>query len=70
MYEIKEDKRYSLEFVANIFCVSKQTLRNWDNNGKFKCIRTEGNQRRYLGQVIIDKLKQQGLAGMVVNNNP
>ena len=37
----------TLEEVSILLKVSKQTLRNWDNSGKLKAIRTNGNQRKY-----------------------
>lgn len=47
---IIEEKFYTLEETAEILSVSKQTLRNWDNNGYFKAGRTHGRHRRYLGE--------------------
>jgi DNA-binding transcriptional MerR regulator len=58
MPEIQADKLYSLEFTADTLCVSKQTLRNWDNNGSFKSNRTKGKHRRYLGKDILEKLQK------------
>lgn len=41
------ERLLKLTEVAEILNVSKNTLRNWDNNGKLVAIRTCGNQRRY-----------------------
>lgn len=41
------EKLLKLSEVAEILNVSKNTLRNWDNNGKLVSVRTCGNQRRY-----------------------
>lgn len=41
------EKLLKLSEVAEILKVSKNTLRNWDNNGKLISVRTCGNQRRY-----------------------
>lgn len=37
----------SLKEAAKTLGVSEQTLRNWDNDGKLKALRTPGNVRRY-----------------------
>lgn len=56
-------KLLSLEETADLLGVSKQTLRNWDKNGKLKADRTEGNQRRYNESTILklQKVKDNGL---------
>lgn len=46
-------KLLSLEEAADLLGVSKQTLRNWDKNGKLKAERTEGGQRRYNEETIL-----------------
>ena len=52
-------KLLSLKETSEILCVSEQTLRNWDNSGKLKAVRTEGGQRRYnCGDVYRTKRKQ------------
>ncbi len=33
--------------AARHFCVSKETLRKWDEKGIIECIKTEGGHRRY-----------------------
>jgi len=40
------EKHYTLSKAAELLGVTTQTLRNWDNSGKIKTIRTPGNQRR------------------------
>jgi len=40
------EKHYTLLKAAGILGVTTQTLRNWDNAGKIRTIRTVGNQRR------------------------
>jgi putative resolvase len=40
------EKHFTLSKAAEILGVTTQTLRNWDNAGKIKTIRTPGNQRR------------------------
>jgi len=40
------EKHYTLLKAAELLGVTTQTLRNWDNAGKIKAIRTPGNQRR------------------------
>jgi len=40
------EKHLTLAKAAEILGVTTQTLRNWDNTGKIKTIRTPGNQRR------------------------
>ncbi len=37
----------SIGKAAKIFGVSRDTLRNWEQQGKIKSIRTKGNHRRY-----------------------
>jgi len=39
-------KHLRLSKAAEILGVTEQTLRVWDNSGKIKTVRTEGNQRR------------------------
>ena len=41
------EKLLTLEETSEILGVSKITLRRWDNNGKFKALRTIGGARRY-----------------------
>ena len=33
--------------AAHMLGVDPETLRNWDNNGQLKAIRTKGGHRRY-----------------------
>ena len=40
------EKHYTLQKAAQLLGVTTQTLRNWDNAGKIRTIRTPGNQRR------------------------
>lgn len=42
----------TLEQTAQILGVSKWSLRNWDNNGKFKAVRV-GTHRRYKKEDVI-----------------
>lgn len=42
----------SLKKAAQMLGVSEQTLRNWDNQGKLKALRTPGNARRYEEETI------------------
>jgi len=44
---MENNKLINIEEVSKILGVSKDTLRNWDSNGKLKSIRTQGNHRRY-----------------------
>lgn len=55
-------KLLSLGEVSELLGVSKQTLRNWDKNGKLKATRTEGNQRRYSEADVLKlhKIKDNG----------
>lgn len=48
-----KEKLINIENAAEMLGVSKDTLRNWDKNGKLKSQRTEGNHRRYrLGDIL------------------
>ena len=40
-------KLLTMTEVAEIFQVHVNTIRNWTNEGKLKCIRTPGKHRRY-----------------------
>jgi len=40
------EKHYTLLKAAELLGVTTQTLRNWDNAGKIRAVRTPGNQRR------------------------
>jgi len=40
------EKHYTLLKAAELLGVTTQTLRNWDNAGKIRTVRTPGNQRR------------------------
>ena len=42
------EKLYRPEEAAKLLNVCSQTLVNWENNGRIKCVRTKGNHRRYL----------------------
>ena len=44
---MKNETLISLNKASNLLGVSKDTLRKWDSEGKFKSIRTQGNHRRY-----------------------
>jgi len=55
---IQEEKLYSLKQTSFILGISKQTLRNWDNNSFFKAVRTSGKHRRYFGKQIKEKMKE------------
>ena len=44
---MKNDKLIGIDKVSEMLGVSKDTLRNWDSNGKLKSIRTRGGHRRY-----------------------
>ena len=50
------DKLINIKTASGILGVSKDTLRNWDSNGKLKSIRTEGNHRRYKMSEVLDIL--------------
>lgn len=47
----------TLTEVSEILNISKQTLRNWDKNGKLKAIKTEGGHRRYKREDILSLSK-------------
>jgi len=40
------EKHYTLLKAAELLGVTTQTIRNWDNSGKIRTVRTPGNQRR------------------------
>lgn len=40
------DKLYTLKEASKLLNVTKQTIRNWDNEGKMRVVRTEGRHRR------------------------
>lgn len=40
-------KLFTISETAEMLGVATSTLRRWDEEGKFKSIRTFGNQRRY-----------------------
>jgi len=42
-----EDKLLTLEETRILLGVCKDTLRDWDNKGKLKSVKTEGGHRRY-----------------------
>lgn len=42
-----EDKLLTLEKTRILLGVCKDTLRDWDNKGKLKSVKTEGGHRRY-----------------------
>lgn len=56
--QIQDEKLYSLEETSIILSLSKQTLRNLDNDKKFKAYRTEGKHRRYRGIDIRNKIEE------------
>jgi len=47
MDDVEGKKLYSLKKTSEMLGVSIQTLRNWDNDGKFKAKRSMGGHRRY-----------------------
>ncbi len=53
---MNEEKLVNLDVACEMMGVSKETLRNWDDSGKFKATRTEGNHRRYRLGDILDHL--------------
>ena len=55
------EKHYTLSKAAELLGVTTQTLRNWDNAGKIKAIRTPGNQRR-IPEGEIMRLQNPGIA--------
>ena len=55
------EKHYSLKKAAELLGVTTQTLRNWDNAGKIKTIRTPGNQRR-IPESEIERLSYPGIS--------
>jgi len=63
--QIEDSKLYSIDFVADIFCVSKPTLRYWDVVGYFPAARTLGKHRRYLGATIKKKLQEMSAKKIV-----
>lgn len=42
-----QDKLIGIQEAAKLLDVSDKTLRNWDNDGKFVAVKTEGGHRRY-----------------------
>ena len=46
--DINEEKYLRPEEVSKILQVTTRSLENWNNQGIIRCIRTEGNHRRYL----------------------
>lgn len=42
------DKLIGISRAAEMLGVSAATLRNWDNEGKLKAVKTISNHRRYL----------------------
>jgi len=54
------EKHYTLLKAAQLLGVTTQTLRNWDNAGKIRTIRTPGNQRR-IPESEISKLLTPGV---------
>ena len=46
--------------VASKFAVDAKTIRNWENKGKLKAIRTPGGARRYIREDVHNTLKLQG----------
>ena len=59
--EIKDDQRYSLKIAARLLGVTTQTLRNWDNSGKFVAVRTMGSHRRFTGKQIKEMIGTDGV---------
>lgn len=57
------EKLLKLSEVAEILSVSKNTLRNWDNNGKLIAIRTVGGSRRYKENEIKNFIENNKLLG-------
>ena len=47
----------NIDEASKILGVSKDTLRNWDNDGKLKSIRTVGKHRRYERNAILEMVK-------------
>jgi putative resolvase len=47
MYKFVNQKEFTVSEAAELLGVSAKTLRRWDEEGKLKPRRTEGNQRRY-----------------------
>jgi excisionase family DNA binding protein len=43
---MKQEKYITLKRASEILGVTTQTLRNWDNSGKIKVIKTLGGHRR------------------------
>ena len=55
--EFKPDELLTLEQVANILNINKETLRRWDDSGKLKAVRIGSRKdRRYRKIDIIDFL--------------
>lgn len=63
---ILEEKIYKLKEVADLLCVSRSTLRNWDKQGYFVAGRTKGLHRVYTGKQV--KQMQQKMFQGVVND--
>jgi len=64
----KTDILINIEEASKILGVSKDTLRNWDNNGKLKSIRTVGKHRRYERNSILEMVKLDK-EGDIINTN-
>lgn len=63
MYQVSNFTKnaYRVHEVAKILGVTTKTIRNYDNDGKLKTCRTEGNQRIVLRDDLIAFLQEKQL---------
>ena len=63
MYKVSDFKKasYRVNEVAKILGVTTKTIRNYDDEGKIKTCRTEGNHRLIMKEDLIDFLDKKGL---------
>lgn len=63
MYRVSDFNKnsYRVHEVAEILGVTTKTIRNYDQNGKLKTCRTEGNHRMVMRDDLIEFLMEKGL---------
>jgi hypothetical protein len=58
------EKLYRPEEAAKLLNVCSQTLINWENNGRIKCVRTKGNRLTSPDFTGLENLKEVGIHWM------
>lgn len=58
---IDEEETYSTSEVASVFDVSRQSVINWENNGKLTARRDRDDNRKFHGQQIIKDINDSKL---------